>query len=128
MISNLKDLMVYKKAFTLAMDIFEISKNFSKEEKFSLTDQIRRSSRSVCASLGESYRRRQYESHFINKISEADMENAETQVWLDFALACSYISREQFDLLLSQSEEIGKLLHHMIKYPEKYRGNLQLKK
>jgi four helix bundle protein len=128
MISNLKDLVVYKKAFMLAMDIYRISKNFPGEEKFSLTDQIRRSSRSVCASLGESYRRRQYEAHFINKISEADMENTETQVWLDFAFSCTYISKDQFNVLLEQSEEVGKLLHHMINNPEKYRGNLQLKK
>lgn len=128
MITSLKDLVVYQKAFDLAMDIFMISKNFPGEEKFSLTDQIRRSSRSVCASIGESYRRRQYEAHFKNKISEADMENTETQVWLDFAFACSYLSKNEFDVLIGRSEEVGKLLHHMIYNPEKYRGNLQLSK
>jgi four helix bundle protein len=128
MITTLRDLTVYRKAFDLAMDIYSISKSFPGEEKFSLTDQIRRSSRSVCASIGESYRRRQYELHFLNKISEADMENSETQVWLDFAFACSYLSMTEFDVLIGQSEEVGKLLHHMINNPEKYRGNLQLRK
>ena len=83
-----KDLIVYKKAFALAMEIFEMTKSFPKEEKYSLIDQIRRSSRSVCANLGEGYRKRRYVAHFVAKTTDSDMENTETQVWLDFSLAC----------------------------------------
>ncbi len=77
---TLKDLQVYKKAFNAAMEIFQISKDFPPEEKYSLTDQIRRSSRSVCVNLAEGYRKRRYPAHFISKLSDADMENSETQV------------------------------------------------
>ncbi len=87
---TLRDLLVYQKAFELAMEIFQITKRFPKEETYSLTDQIRRSSRSVNANLGEAYRKRRYINHFISKLSDADTENGETQVWLDFALACKY--------------------------------------
>ena len=120
--SDFKDLVVYKKAFELAMDIFEMTKSFPKEEKYSLVDQIRRSSRSVCACIAESYRKRQYEAHFIAKISDADMENSETQVWLDFSLKCKYINLEKYKSLLSKASEVGRLLHHMIANPDKYRG------
>lgn len=117
---SFRDLTVYKKSFELAMEIFEISKKFPKEETYSLTDQIRHSSRSVCSSAAEAYRKRKYEAYFISKVSEADMENSETQVWLDFALKCEYIDKTTFKELLSKSEEIGKLLNHMIKNPDKY--------
>jgi len=117
---DFKDLIVYKKAFKLAMDIFEISKKFPKEETYSLTDQIRRSSRSVCANLGESYRKRRYPKHFVSKISDSDGENAETQVWLHFALECKYISKSEFDDFEDKSLEIGRLLNHMLENPEKY--------
>lgn len=89
-----RDLTVYKKAFDLAMEIFQVSKKFSSEEKYSLTDQVRRSSRSVCSCIGEAYRKRQYKAHFVSKSSDADMENTETRVWLDFALACEYLNKE----------------------------------
>jgi four helix bundle protein len=115
-----RDLTVYKKAFALAMDIFKLSKKFPSEEKYSLTDQVSRSSRSVCATLGEAYRKRQYSAHFISKSSDADMENTETRVWLDFALACDYITKELWTSLDLKAEEIGKLLNHMIENPEKY--------
>lgn len=115
-----RDLTVYKKAFALAMDIFEISKSFPKEERYSLTDQVRRSSRSVCSCIGEAYRKRQYPAFFVNKSSDADMENTETRVWLDFALACNYMDKEKRDALDIKSEEVGKLLNHMIENPEKY--------
>jgi len=118
--SSFKDLTVYKKDFSLAMEIFEKSKKFSKEETYSLTDQIRRSSRSVCGAIGEGDRKRMYEAHFISKISDADMENSETQVWLDFALECKYILKEEHKEFLNKSEEVGKMLYHMIEYPEKY--------
>lgn len=117
---SFKNLAVYKKAFDLAMKIFETSKTFPKEEKYSLTDQIRRSSRSVTATIAEAYRKRDYEAYFISKTSDADMENSETQVWLEFALSCEYLSQETFRNLTNLSEEIGKLLYHMINNPEKY--------
>lgn len=121
---NFKDLIVYKKAFQLAMDIFEISKKFPREETYSLTDQIRRSSRSVCANLGESYRKRRYPKHFVSKISDSDSENAETQVWLDFAFSCKYIDNLTFEDLNSKSLEVGRMLNHMIEHPEKYGAKL----
>lgn len=120
---SFRDLTVYKKAFELAMEIIDLSKTFPKEEKYSLTDQIRRSSRSVCSSSAEAYRKRRYEAHFISKSSDADMENSETQVWLDFALSCKYLEKQVHEDLLKKSEEIGRLLNHMIENPEKYLKN-----
>lgn len=114
-----RDLTAYKKAFALAMDIFRISEKFPPEEKYSLTDQIRRSSRSVCSSIGEAYRKRHYPAHFLSKSTDAGMENTETRVWLDFALSCEYISKPTWDELEFKSEEVGKLLNHMIENPEK---------
>lgn len=102
------------------MTIFETSKDFPKEEKYSLTDQIRRSSRAVCANIAEAYRKRQYPAHFIAKVSDADMENTETQTWLLFAQACKYIKTETYTELNNGAEEIGRLLHHMISNPGKY--------
>ncbi len=118
--ADYKKLTVYKKAFDLSMEIFEVSKSFPKEERYALIDQIRRSSRSVCANLAEGYRKRQYRAHFISKLSDCDMENSETQVWLDFSLSCKYINEALHKKLYSVSEEIGKLLFHMINNPEKY--------
>ena len=112
---------VYKLAFELAMKIFIISKRFPKEETYSLTDQIRRSSRSVCSCLAEAHRKRLYKAHFVSKVSDADMENAETQTWLEFALACQYITQKEHVELLNSSEEVGRLLSHMINNPEKYK-------
>ena len=122
-----KDLTVYKKAFDLAMNIFEISKSFPKEEKYSLTDQIRRSSRSVCSSIAEAYRKRRYEAHFISKTSDADMENSETQVWLEFAFKCKYIEKDIMEDLINRSQEIGRMLNHMIENPESYLRNTDKK-
>lgn len=117
---NFKSLEAYKKAFRLAMEIFEVSKSFPKDEMFGLTTQIRKASRSVCSNIGEGYRKRQYEAHFVSKISDADMENSETQVWLDFALACRYIPENIFTDLTEKSEEVGRLLNYMMENPEKY--------
>jgi four helix bundle protein len=114
------NLLVYKKAFKLAMDIFEISKSFPKAETYSLTDQIRRSSRSVCANFAEAYQRRKYPSHFISKLTDCDTENAETGVWLEFALACNYIKEDVYKNLIAKKEEVGRLLGDIIKNPEKY--------
>ncbi|MBB1285920.1 four helix bundle protein [Flavisolibacter sp. BT320] len=119
-VKNFKQTKVYQKAFHLAMEIFALTKQFPTEEKYSLTDQVRRSSRSICACLAEAYRKKQYPSHFVSKVSDADMENSETGVWLDFSLSCSYISHDQHSILLQQSEEIGRLLGHMIQHPELY--------
>ncbi len=90
-----KTLLAYKKGFDLAMSIFEISKSFPKEETYSLTDQIRRSSRSVPSNIAEAYRKRRYPKHFISKLTDADGENSETNTWLDFAHACNYIKKEE---------------------------------
>lgn len=117
---DFKELIVYQKAFKLAMQIFEISKTFPKEEKYSLTDQIRRSSRSVCTNIAEAYRKRRYTKHFINKLTDSDGENSETDVWLDFSLACDYIKEDTHKSLHSDCTEIGKLLNYMINNPEKF--------
>ncbi len=117
---SFKELKVFQKAFAFAMKIFEITKEFPPEEKFELTDQIRRSSRAVCRAIGEGYRKRQYPRHFSSKMSDADMENTETQVSLDFAISCKYISSKEYMELIENSEEIGCMLNHMILNPEKY--------
>lgn len=113
-------LLAYKKSFELAMSIFEISKSFPREEMYSLTDQIRRSSRSTNICLVEAYRKRRYKAHFISKLSDSDMENSETKGWLKFALDCKYLSQESYNHLVLRSEEVGKLLNHMMNNPEKY--------
>lgn len=117
---TIKDLLAYQKGFKLSMEIFQISKRFPSEEKYSLTDQIRRCSRSVCANLAEAYRKRKYPNHFVSKLSDADTENGETQTWLEFALACNYISIDEFDILNNQAEEVAKLLVYMMNNPEKF--------
>ncbi len=111
---------IYKKAFKQAMDIFEISKSFPKEETYSLTDQIRRTSRSVCANYAEAHRKKRYPANFISKLTDCDAENSESLVWLDFALACKYMSDDTFIALDSQNKEIGKLLGHALANPGKY--------
>ncbi|HUC83464.1 MAG TPA: four helix bundle protein [Flavisolibacter sp.] len=117
---HFKQTKVYEKAFVLAMDIFEVSKNFPVEERYSLTDQIHRSSRSVCSNLAEAYRKKKYPAHFLSKVSDADMENSETLVWLDFALGCKYLSQPLHGDLLAKNKEIGRLLGHMANHPELY--------
>jgi len=104
---DFKELLAYQKAFHLAMEIFEISKTFPKEETYSLSDQIRRSSRSVCANLAEAYRKRRYINHFISKLTDCDAENSETNVWLDFAFACNYLSQENYNSLTQKSNKVG---------------------
>ena len=115
-----KDLIVYKKAFDLAMEIFKVTMKYPSEEKFGLISQIRRSSRSVCSNLSEGFRKVQYPAHFVAKMSDADMENSETQVWLDFSLACNYIDIETHTSFTGMSKEIGKLLNNIMQNPEKY--------
>lgn len=115
-----RDLIVYQKAFALAMKIFELTKNFPKEERYSLVDQIKRSSRSVCSCIAEAYRKRKYQAYFVNKCSDADGENSETIVWLEFSLACNYITEKDFNQLEQDSEEVGRMLNSMIENPEKF--------
>lgn len=115
-----KDLIVYQKSFSAAMDIFKISKSFPKEETYSLTDQIRRSSRSVSANITEAWRKRRYEKSFINKLNDADGEAAETQNWLDFAFACDYIDKENYEKLYKQYDEILSIIISMTNHSKKW--------
>ena len=109
-IRSVRDLDVYKLAFTAAMKIFQISKTFPPEEKYSLTDQIRRASRSVCSNLSEAWRKRRYSAVFINKLTDSQQEASETQTWLDFCLACGYINQQKFESLNQEYDNIlGKL-------------------
>ena len=110
----------YMLAYELAMEIFEITKTFPKEERYSLTDQIRRSSRSVCANIGEAYRKRLYPSHFVSKSTDADSENTETGIWLDFCYSCKYITQETHLKLRAKNTEVGRLIHQMIANPSLY--------
>lgn len=115
-----QDLLAYQKSFSLAMKIFEITKSFPKEEMYSLTDQIRRSSRSVPANIAEAYRKRVYPKHFHSKLTDSDAENSETQVWMEFSLKCNYINESIYNELLNESNEIGKLINFMILNPQKF--------
>ena len=117
---NFKELIVYQKAFKLAMDIFEVSKSFQKEETYSLTDQIRRSSRSTCTNIAEAYRKRHYPKHLLSKLTDSDGENSETATWLDFALACKYLGNDVHEKFYNECIEIGKLLNYMMNNPEKF--------
>ena len=112
-----KDLRVYQKAYGLAMEIFNISKRWPSEEKFSLTDQIRRSSRSVCANLREAWSKRRYEAHFISKLTDADGENSETDTWLDFSKDCGYLAVSDHNRLRKECKQIGAMLGSMLNNP-----------
>jgi len=121
MLQGHKDLKVYQLAYKLAMEIFNQSKTFPIEERYSLTDQIRRSSRSVATNIAEAFRKRRYRNMFVNKLSDSDAEATETQVWLDFSLDCGYLSRESYEKLVKGYEEIGKMLGSMMSTPEKFK-------
>ena len=114
-IESPKELNVYKKAYALSMEIFELSNSFPIEEKFALTRQIRRSSRSICLNLREAWAKRRYEAHFISKLTDCDGENGETESSLDFAKDCGYISATQHLELIAVCAEIGKMLSGMIR-------------
>jgi four helix bundle protein len=116
-LSSAKDLDVYKKAYTLAMEIFQITRAFPPEERFALTGQIRRSSRSVCLNLREAWAKRRYEAHFVSKLTDCDGENSETDSSLDFAKDCGYITAEQHEKLTALCIEIGRMLGSMINKP-----------
>ena len=113
-------LKVYQLAYKLAIEVFNLSKNFPKEETYSLTDQIRRASRSICVNIAEGYRKRIYPKHFKSKMTDADSECSETMVWLDFSRDCNYITKEECDILYDQYKEVGKMLGNMIKNPGKF--------
>ena len=117
---DFQKLLAYQKSYDLAMQIFELSKRFPKEEVYSLTDQIRRSSRSVTVNIAEAYRKRKYVKHFISKLTDADAENSETNVWLDFALSCNYVAAAEVEKLKKLSTEVGKLLNYMMNNSEKF--------
>jgi len=114
------ELIVYKKAYELAMQIYHASKLWPREEKYSLTDQIRRSSRSVCANLREAWAKRWYEAHFVSKLTDCDGENGETSTWLDFAKDCGYIDSVTHARLLSLNREVGRMLGEMIERPGRF--------
>ena len=120
-IRSFRELKVYQKSFELQQEIFRLTKTFPKEETYSLTDQIRRASRSVGSNIAESWQKRKYAAHFVSKLSDADGEQAETQHWLDTSLACNYISSEQHGKLLCGYQEVGRMLGSMIQEPEKWR-------
>ncbi|MFN7564522.1 MAG: four helix bundle protein [Prosthecobacter sp.] len=119
-IRSAKELTVYKRAYDLAMAIFETSRSFPAEERFSLTSQIRRSSRSICLNLREAWAKRRYEAHFLSKLTDCDGENAETDTSLDFALSCGYIRPPQHAKLTAMSNEVGKMLGAMLQAPDKF--------
>jgi four helix bundle protein len=112
------ELDVYRKAFDVAMEAFHVSKAFPKEETYSLTDQMRRSSRSVCANLAEAWRKRRYEAAFISKLSDAESEAAETQVWLEFAVKCEYLDRDRAASFYQTYDEVLRMLVKMINSPQ----------
>ncbi|NTW58976.1 MAG: four helix bundle protein [Nitrospirae bacterium] len=119
-IQHFRDLDVYRKAFEAAMNIFEITRTFPPEERYSLTDQIRRSSRSVCANLAEAWRKRKYPAVFRNKLTDSMQEASETQSWLEFSLACKYINNDVFRRLDEEYEGIMAMLNAMEKSHEKF--------
>lgn len=119
-INSAKELEVYKKAYQLAMDIFRLSKDFPAEEKYALTSQIRRSSRSISMNLREACSKRRYEAHFISKLTDCDGENSETDTSLDFAKDCGYITTEQHASLSDSCTEIGRMLGSMLRNPASF--------
>lgn len=119
-VGSIRELNVYKKAFDTAMEIFDLSKGFPSEERFALTDQMRRSSRSVCANLSEAWRKRSYKAAFLNKLTDCAQEAAETQTWLEFALRCGYIDKEKFTNIDEQYEHIFAMLLTMERKVESF--------
>ena len=119
-LESAKDLAVYKLGHELAMKIFEITKRFPSEEKYALTSQIRRSSRSICLNLREAWAKRRYEAHFVSKLTDCDGENSETDSSLDFAKDCGYISAAQHRALTAICAEIGRMLGGMMKKSDSF--------
>jgi four helix bundle protein len=121
-IESFRDLNVYKLAVELQQEIFELTKRFPKEETYSLTDQIRRASRSIGANISESWHKRRYPAHFLSKLSDADAEQAETQHWLDTSLKCKYVTIQQHRVLLDKCKSIGRMLGKMMSNPDCFCG------
>ena len=119
-IKSAKELIVYQQAYQLAMRVFKISRTFLPEERFALTGQIRRCSRSVCQNLREAWAKRRYEAHFVSKLTDCDGENGETDTCLDFAKDCAYITEQEHAELTSQCQEVGKMLGSMINNPTSF--------
>jgi four helix bundle protein len=117
---GLRDLKAYQLAYDLAMEVFRQSKHFPAEERYSLTDQIRRASRSVAANIAEGYRKKRYPKIFVSKMADADGEATETQAWLDFARDCGYLSPQIQTKLTAGYEELGRMLGSMILRPERF--------
>ena len=120
LIKSAKDLEVYKKAYELAMKIFKLTKVWPVEERFSLVDQIRRASRSVCTNLREAWAKRRYEAHFVNRLTDSDGENSETDTWLDFALDCGYMAPSDHQCLSEECRQIGSMLGAMLNNPKPF--------
>jgi four helix bundle protein len=127
LVKHFRELRVYKRGFAAASRIYELSKHWPKEERYSLTDQIRRSSRSVCANIAEAWRKRRYPAHFVSKLSDSDSEAAETQAWLDFALDCGYIDQQAHDELYGTYENVIGGLVNMMANPDAWCGPSQLR-
>ena len=127
LVTHFKELRVYRRAFEAAMEIFGLSKGWPSEERYSLTDRVRRSSRSVCANVAEAWRKRRYVAHFVSKLSDADTEAAETQVWLDFALRCGYLGQEGHDRLYQVYDTVCGGLVKMMANPNPWCGPAKLR-
>lgn len=115
-----RDLIVFQTSYQLSLEIFELTKNFPREEKYSLVDQIKRSSRSVCANIAEAWYKRRYPKLFVNKLTDSAGETGETEVWIDFSFDHKYLNEEQRNKLLNKYSEVGKMLNSMIHQPEKF--------
>jgi four helix bundle protein len=120
MLRGHRDLKIYQVAYKLAMEIFEETKTFPNEECYSLTDQIRRSSRSVAANIAEGFRKRRYPNMFISKMADSDAEATETQVWLDFSHDCGHLSGQRHEQLVAEYEELGRMIGSIINDPSKF--------
>lgn len=123
-VQDMRELLVYRRAFYLAQRIFDATKSFPPSEQYALTSQIRRSSRSVALNLREAWAKRRYENHFISKLTECDGENSETETALDFAFACQYLTKEEHSELISINREVGKMLGYMLRHPKSFTGGL----
>lgn len=115
-----RNLIAYQRAYQLAMLIYQFTQRFPREERFSLIDQIRRSSRSVCTNIAEAYRKRRYRNYFISKLTDADSENSETLVWIDFCKDLSYINTDEYNQMVLLNSEVGRILYFMIHHPQKF--------
>jgi four helix bundle protein len=120
---SFEDLVVYKKARAVADTVFELTKSFPREETYSLTDQVRRSSRSIGAQIAEAWGKRRYERHFVSKLTDADAEQLETQHWISVATRCGYLPAARAQPLVSELREIGKMLHSMIRQADRFCGD-----